>query len=149
VDEEAIPRFVEYLKNHPHIDILIGSRNIKKSRIVKRQPMLRRVLGHIFFILAYILFNWDFRDRVNGFKMFRKQAANDIFPHQRETGFLGEAEVVIIAEQRKYKYELLPVFWTDNRDSRIRPFKESWHSFWGMIYILKRRNAGVYDKKTS
>ncbi len=149
VDVEAIPRFVEYMKSHLDVDMLIGSRNIEGSRIVKRQPILRVVLGHIFFMLAYLLFGWDFRDRVNGFKMFRKQAANDMFPHQFETGFLGEAEVVVIAEQRKWKYELLPVSWTDSRDSRIRPLKESWRSFWGMLDIVKRRNKGVYDKKTS
>jgi len=146
VDEEAIVRFVEYMRSHQDVDMLIGSRNIEGSRIVKRQPILRIVLGHIFFTLAYLFFGWDFCDRVNGFKMFRKQTANDIFPHQREPGFLGEAEVVVIAEQRKWKYELLPVSWTDSRDSRIRPWKESWRSFWGMISILKRKNDGVYRK---
>ncbi|MDP3779273.1 MAG: glycosyltransferase [bacterium] len=149
VDEEAIPRFVEYLKSHPQVDMLIGSRNIEGSRILKSQPMIRTVLGHIFFMLAYVLFGWDFRDRVNGFKMFRRAVANDIFPHQREIGFLGEAEVVVIAEQRKWKYELLPVSWSDHRDSRIRPLKESWRSFWGMIDIVRRRNKGVYDKNVS
>lgn len=148
VDEEAIPRFVEYMDQHPDIDMLIGSRNIKGSCIVRRQPLLRVVLGHMFFILAWILFGWDFRDRVNGFKMFRKQAANDMFALQHETGFLAEAEIVVIADSRKWKYELLPVQWTDYRDSRIRPFQESWRSFWGMFEIVKRSKHGVYGKKT-
>ena len=149
VDTEAIMRFVRYLDQHPDVHMLIGSRNIKGSRILRRQPMLRIVLGYTFFALAWILFGWDFRDRVNGFKMFRKQAANDIFAFQHETGFLAEAELVIIAEQRKWKYELLPVAWTDYKDSRIKPFKESWRSFWGMFDILKRAKSGSYDRKIS
>lgn len=148
VDMEAVERFVNYMNTHAHISLLIGSRNIEGARIVKRQPLLRMILGYTFFTLAWIMFGWDFRDRVNGFKMFRKSAARDIFVHQYETGFLAEAELVVIAEQREWKYELLPVTWTDNRDSRIRPLRESWRSFWGMFAILKRINQGIY-KKTS
>ncbi len=148
VDEEAIPRFVTYMKAHRDISLVIGSRNIKGSRILVAQPFVRTVLGMIFFMLARIMFGWDFRDRVNGFKMFRASVAHDIFSHQRETGFLAEAEIVVIAEQRGWKYELLPVLWTDNRDSRIRPFKESWRSFWGMFQILTRKRAEIYARKT-
>ena len=148
-DEEAIPRFVQYMDQHPDVHMLIGSRNIKGSRIVRRQPILRIVLGYTFFTLAWILFGWDFRDRVNGFKMFRKQAANDIFAFQHETGFLAEAELVVIAEQRNWKYELLPISWTDYRDSRIQPLKESWRSFWGMFAIRRRAKSSGYSRKTS
>ena len=149
VDEEAIPRFVEYMNKHLEVDMLIGSRNIEGACIVRRQPMLRIILGYLFFTLAWILFGWDFRDRVNGFKMFRNKTANDIFAHQHETGFLAEAELVIIAARRHWRYELLPVRWTDYRDSRIRPLRESWRSFWGMFDILRRDRNGIYAEKTS
>ena len=149
VDEEAIPRFAEYLVQHRDIDILIGSRNIKGARIVRRQPMLRVALGYTFLTLARMLFGWDFRDRINGFKMFRRAAASDIFALQYNTGFLAEAEIVVIAEQRNWKYELLPVLWADSRDSRIRPLKESWRSFWGMFEIHRRAKTGAYSQKTS
>lgn len=148
VAEEAIIRFVAYMNKHEDVDMLIGSRNITGAKILIRQPFMRRVLGYIFFIMAMFLFGWwDFRDRVNGFKMFRASAANDIFSHQHETGFLAEAEVVVIAKRRKWRYELLPVLWTDYRDSRIRPMRDSWRSFWGMFEILKRDWRGVYGKK--
>lgn len=145
VNMEAIGRFVAYMNTHADISMLIGSRNIEGARIVRSQPILRVILGNIFFTLAWIMFGWDFRDRVNGFKMFRARAARDIVAYQYETGFLAEAELVVIAEHRGWKYELLPVVWTDNRDSRIRPLKESWRSFWGMFAILKRVKQGVYN----
>jgi len=146
VGVEAIVRFVEYMNRHADVDMLIGSRNIKGSRIMQSQPIVRVILGNLFLTLAWIMFGWDFQDRVNGFKMFRAKSAHDIFAHQHETGFLAEAELVVIAERRKWNYILLPVSWTDNRDSRIRPFKESWRSFWGMFDILKRVRQGMYDK---
>ena len=147
---EAISRFADYMIQHPDIDMLIGSRNIEGARIPIRQPFIRRVLGYVFFTMAMFLFGWwDFRDRVNGFKMFRKRVAADIFAHQYETGFLAEAEIVYIAERRGWKYELLPVEWTDSRDSRIHPLRESWRSFWGMFEIVKRGRRGMYTKKTS
>ena len=146
VDIEAAQRFVAYMNTHADVDVLIGSRNIKGAHIAKHQPLLRVILGNIFLVLAWLMFGWDFRDRVNGFKMFRKKAAHDMFAHQHETGFLSEAELVVIAEHRGWKYELLPVIWTDNRDSRIRPLRESWRSFWGMFAILKRVRQGVYNR---
>ncbi len=149
VHEEAIVRFVEYMNQHADIDMLIGSRNIKGARIVVPQPFIRRLLGYIFFTIAMVLFGWwDFRDRVNGFKMFRKRAADDIFAYQYETGFLAEAEIVCIAEHRGWNYALLPVEWTDSRDSRIHPLRESWRSFWGMFKIVMRKWQGMYGRKT-
>lgn len=149
VDAEAIVRFAEYMNNHPDVGIIIGSRNIEGSCILPKQPLLRVVREYIFFILAWVLFGWDFRDRVNGFKMFRKQAANDMFAFQHETGFLAEAELVVIAECRKWKYELLPVQWTECRDSWIHPSQESWRSLRGIFDIFRRARRGGYSRKTS
>ena len=146
VDMEAIGRFVAYMNAHADIHMLIGSRNITGARITLRQPLLRVILGNMFLALAWMMFGWDFRDRVNGFKMFRAHVARDIVAHQHETGFLAEAELVVIAEHRGWKYELLPVVWTDNRDSRIRPLRESWRSLWGMFAIMKRARQSVYGK---
>lgn len=149
VDAEAVPRFVTYMNEHRDIDMLIGSRNIEGSKILVPQPLVRTLLGYVFFTLAWIMFGWDFRDRVNGFKMFRTQAARDIFKQQRETGFHAEAEVVVIAENRGWRYELLPVLWTDDPDSRIRPVKESWRSLKGLFAMLWRVRTGVYSKTSA
>lgn len=145
VDPEAIPRFTTFLQEHPDIDMVIGSRNIEGSRLVRRQPRLRTMFGYLFLTLAAIMFQWSYRDRINGFKMFRRHVAIDICSRQRETAYLAEAEIVIIAERRGWKYELLPVSWTDHPDSKIKPFREAVRSLRGMVAMFFRLHSGVYD----
>lgn len=146
VGEEAILRFLKYMKEHPGVDMLVGSRNIEGSKILTSQPMLRVLLGNMFLFIAKIIFGWPTQDRINGFKMFRREVALDIFPYLKEDTVLGAVEVTFVCEKRGWKYELLPVFWTDYKGSKIRPFRESWRSLFGMFRILKRYKKGLYTK---
>lgn len=146
VDPEAIPRFFSYLAAHSDVDMLIGARNITGSKITKKQPFLRVFLGNGFLLLMSVFFGWRMKDRVNGFKMFRRVAAEDIFRHQTLDYFLAEAEIVVIADRRGWISKELPVMWADNRDSRIRPFKEALRSFRGIFEILVKDWKGEYRR---
>lgn len=143
-NEEAIIRFLNFLRSNPRVGFAVGSRTIEGSQIVTQQPILRVVLGNAFLFFAKIFFGWPMEDRINGFKMFRREAAEDIFPYQYEDSVLGAAEVVYVAEQRGWKYELLPIRWTDYRGSKIQPLRDSWHSFWGVMKIAWRGRRGIY-----
>mgnify|MGYP001601970009 CR=1 FL=1 len=147
VDDEAIGRFLEYFKNHPEIDAIFGSRELPDSKIAKRQPRLRVFLGHGFIFLAKILFRlWHTSDFTLGFKMFRKDTAGDIFSHQFDDHFLAEAEIVFVLHRRGWRVAELPVTWSDNRDSRVRPFRDSLRSLKGLMKILWRDFKGEYKK---
>lgn len=144
--ENSIMPFVQYLREHREVDILIGSRDIKGARIVTPQPPLRVFLNKMFLLMAKILFGWPMHDRVNGFKMMRTPVAFDIYPHQTETSFFAEAELVFIADARGWKVRELPIVWTDDRDSRVKPAKEAWRAFWGMFKIFIRGKKGIYKR---
>lgn len=144
VNEEAIVRFLEYMKVNSIVGMAVGSRTIEGAHIVTPQSWLRVFLGNVFLLVARILFGWPMQDRINGFKMFRKDTARDVFPHQYEDGVLGAAEIVYALERRGWKYELLPVLWTDYRGSKIKPFRESFRSLAGMFKILLRDWKGMY-----
>lgn len=146
-NEHAIISFLNYFASHPEIDGLIGSRTIEGAKILTQQPLLRVMLGYCFLFMAHILFGWKLIDRVNGFKMFRRHVALDVFKNQYENNFLAEGEIVFVAEKRGWKIKELPIQWTDYRGSRIHPLRDSWYSFCGMFKILKRDRRGVYDKK--
>lgn len=146
VDPEAIPRFLEYLKTHPEADFLVGSRNAKDSRILAPQPVLRVFLGNGFLFLCSIFFGWRMKDLVNGFKMFRRTAAHDIFRHQYIDHFFAEAEIVQVGKYRGWKIKDLPVLWSDNRDSKVRPFKEIFRSLKGVVEIFKNKWSGKYKQ---
>lgn len=147
VDDEAIPRFYKYLEENKDVDMLIGSRTIAGAKILTQQPFLRVALGYVFMLLAWIFFGWRFIDRVNGFKFFRRDTAHDTFKNQYDNTFLAEAEIVFVAERRGWRVKELPVFWTDHRDSRIKPWRESVRSLLGMFKILRHSLRGEYTKQ--
>jgi dolichyl-phosphate beta-glucosyltransferase len=146
VDDEAIPRFYAYIESHDDVDMLIGSRTVEGAKILVVQPLLRVLLGYIFMILAWLLFRWRLVDRVNGFKFFKREVAHDVFAHLHENTFFGEAEVTYVTDRRGWYVKELPIFWSDNCDSRIRPWRESYRSFTGMFRILLRDWRGEYSK---
>jgi dolichyl-phosphate beta-glucosyltransferase len=147
VDDEAIPRFYQYMEANNDLDVLIGSRTISGAKILTPQPFLRIALGYIFMFLAWLFFRWRFIDRVNGFKFFRRDTAHDTFKNQYDNTLLAEAEIVFVAERRGWRVKELPVFWTDHRDSRIKPWRESVRSLLGMFKILRHSLRGEYTKQ--
>ncbi len=146
VDDEAVPRFYQYMESNKDVDVLIGSRTISGAKILTPQPFLRIALGYIFMFLAWLFFRWRFIDRVNGFKFFRSNAAKDTFSNQYDNTFLAEAEIIFVAERREWRVKELPIFWTDHRDSRIKPWRESVRSLIGMFRILRTDWRGGYTK---
>jgi dolichyl-phosphate beta-glucosyltransferase len=147
VDNEAIGRFLEYFKRRPEIDAIFGSRELPDSKVAKRQPWLRVFLGKGFIVLAKILFRlWGTTDFTLGFKMFRKEASQDVFSHQFDSHFLAEAEIVFVSHRRGWHTVELPVTWTDNRDSRVRPLRDSLRSLKGLSKVLWRDTQGKYKR---
>lgn len=145
VAEEAIGRAVAAFEHDAQLAAVFGSRELPSSRIVVWQPPLRVFLGYGFLYLTRLLFwMWQITDFALGFKMFRKDAAKDIFAHQYEPYVVAEAEIIYIAKVRKHKFIEIPVIWTDDADSRIRPLREIFRSLLGLLRILARSLIGKY-----
>jgi len=145
VNEEAIGRFLVAFDADPELDAIFGSREMKGAKIVVWQPFMRVFLGYGFLYLARLLFLMPHvTDFTLGFKMFRRSAAKDIFAHQYDPFYVAEAEKVYVANIRGHKYIELPVEWTDDPDSRVRPFRDTFRSLRGLMQILLRRVMGKY-----
>lgn len=145
VDAEAIPRFAGFLARHPGVDVLIGSRNARGSLVVVPQPFLRVFLGECFLLAAKSLFGWDVTDYTLGFKMFRREAADDVMRRQFDSGYVAEAELVVAARGRGWRTQELPVRWAEYGASKVRPWRESWRSLRGLAGLIARSARGVYD----
>lgn len=143
-DEKFIMPFVEYLDAHSDVDIIVGSRDIEGAIIHTPQPPLRIFLNKVFLLMARVLFGWPMHDRVNGFKMGRRRALLDIYRFQTENSFFAEAELIYIADHRSWRVIELPIEWTDDRDSRVKPFKEAWDAFFGMFKVVLNSKRGLY-----
>ena len=105
-------------------DIAIGSRGMKESEIILRQPWYRRMMGKGFNLLVRTLIVNDFRDTQCGFKLFRHEVAARIFRTSKIDGFAFDVEVLFIAKKMGYKTKEVPVRWIDSPRSRVNPLRD-------------------------
>lgn len=92
-------------------DIAIASRHVKGARITVKQPLFRRVLGRIYNFLVRRLVVAGYRDTQCGFKLFRADAARDIFSRCVLNGFSFDVEMLYLAGKRGYAVAEAPVAW--------------------------------------
>ncbi len=117
---EGLDVFLPQLKG---FDVIIGSRDLAGSRILVKQPLLRRVLRNVFRFLYGLLLFHDVMDTQCGFKLFTAEAAREIFRRQRVNGFCFDVEVIFLAELLGCKVKELPVEWSDSAESKVNLLK--------------------------
>jgi dolichyl-phosphate beta-glucosyltransferase len=116
-------------------DIAIGSRGMKKSEIILRQPWHRRTMGRVFNLLVKILILSDFSDTQCGFKLFRSEAATRIFRLSKIDGFAFDVEVLFIAKKMGYKIKEVPVRWIDSPRSKVSALRDPFRMFLDLLKI--------------
>jgi dolichyl-phosphate beta-glucosyltransferase len=118
---DQLPLLTEALLDH---DVALGSR-VQPDGSDRRasQPIYRRILGRFFHRLAAAWVTGPVPDTQCGFKGFRRDAAQDLFTHQRLTSIVFDAELIHLARRRGYGIANIPVQWSDKRGSRmhVRP----------------------------
>ena len=119
VPAECLEKLVSLLESRPDLDGIIGSRRLPGSRIVIRQPLMRRLSGKAFNLALRLWGLTDFQDTQCGCKLFRHDAAKAIFARSQLNGFAFDVEVLKIAELLGYKLEETPVVWADAGGSRV------------------------------
>jgi dolichyl-phosphate beta-glucosyltransferase len=134
-------KFKKYTKNY---DIIFGSRAMKESHIVVKQPWYRRLPGKIFPILVQLLVLRGIKDTQCGFKMFRKKYVNEILARQTIDGFAFDAELLFIAKQLGLKLKEVPVIWKNDMDSKLDPIKNSITMFLELLQVRMNAFKGKY-----
>lgn len=117
--EKLLPYYYE------GFDIVIGSRGLKESDIVKRQPWHREGMGKIFnFIVRGIALD-GFKDTQCGFKIFKDDVARKIFKLCRIDRFSFDVEMLFIAREMGYRIKEVPIRWSNSPNSRVKILKDS------------------------
>lgn len=126
-------------------DVLIGSRALRQSQTVVRQPAYRRAGARIFRELARQVGGLpDTPDSQCGFKFFRGPVAHDLFGATVIDRWMFDVEVLRLAQHREYTVEQLPVEWTNDPDSRLRLTVDTLHMVRDLARIRWRFLAGHY-----
>ena len=125
-------------------DIVIGSRALPGAEIRRRQRVLRERMGKTFnlFVRGWVL--KGFPDTQCGFKLFRREAARDIFSRVRLDGFSFDVEVLFLARRLGYSIGQVPVVWINSPDSKVRLVASSVSMLRDLFRIRRlHRNAGL------
>ncbi len=121
-------------------DVAIGSRALARSRVLERQPWVRRVGSRVFGVIVRRLMGvTPIQDTQCGFKMFRREVALTLFTQNRIDGFMFDVETILRAKRLGFKLVEFSVSWRNDPDSRFHPLTMSWGLLWQLARIQLAR----------
>jgi dolichyl-phosphate beta-glucosyltransferase len=130
-------------------DVVVGSRRVEGAKITVEQPRFRVFLGTRFRDLARWLLVPGISDFTCGFKLFRHDAAQDIFAAQRVAGWGFDVEILLIAFRQGWRMVEEPVEWRNDRRSRVRLLRDISRSAWELLRIRWYDLRGYYRPRRS
>jgi len=129
-------------------EVIIGTRDPRDAKGACQafpQSWGRRRLGDIYNLLVQIIVGtWGIWDSQCGFKAFTKSAAEKIFPKCKINRFSFDSEFLVIAKKLGYKIKIIPVYWINAPDSRVK-FKWMVNMGFDLLKIRWNLITGKYD----
>jgi dolichyl-phosphate beta-glucosyltransferase len=116
-------------------DIVIGSRALALSEIVKKQPWWRQSMGRLFNKLVKALVIENFKDTQCGFKVFRGDVARSLFKEAQIDRFAYDVEILAIGKKRGCKIVESPVRWINSPESKVDPIRDSMQMLFDLLKI--------------
>lgn len=129
----------------PGSEVTIGSREAPGA-VRYGEPYYRHMSGRIFNTLVRWIALPGLQDTQCGFKCFRGDIADEIFPLQTNNGWTFDVEVLFIARQRGHRIVEVPIPWYFNPESKIRLLRDSWYMVLDLIRFRRNGLAGKYRK---
>ena len=108
-----------------HAEIAIGSRAIRESMIIEKQPVYRMLMGKTFNKIVQVLALPGVWDSQCGFKIFKRAAAKELFGSSRIEGFSFDVEILFLARKRGFVYREVGVKWVNSLESKVNPIIHS------------------------
>jgi dolichyl-phosphate beta-glucosyltransferase len=102
-------------------DVVIASRDLKGAILDPPQTLFRRFVGEVFKYLRKIIVGlWEIEDTQCGFKCFKGEVAEKIFPKCKIERFAFDPEVLLIAKKMGFKIKEVPVYWKNDLQSKVK-----------------------------
>lgn len=140
---EILPDFLAELENH--CDVAIGTRQKAGARIEIHQPFYREFMGKVYTRLSNWILGLHASDFTCGFKGFRQEVARELFSRQRLRRWSFDSEILYLARLKGYRVLEIPVTWSDDRDSKVRIWRDVISSFLGLVRIRLYHILGRYQ----
>ncbi len=125
-------------------DIAIGSRWLRPELQTERQPLYRQLFGRIFNLVLRVFLGLNFTDTQCGFKAFRRDAAQRLFPLQKIERWGFDPEVLFLARRLGLVVKEVPVVWAHSAGTRLHPFRDGLRMFGEVLRIRWNSITGAY-----
>ena len=122
--ERLLPLFESRESGGPGADIVLGSREAPGAVRIG-EPARRHLMGRLFNLLVSRLAVPGLADTQCGFKCFRGETAQDLFPRLTLDGFAFDVELLHLARKRGLAYSEVGVDWYYQSQSKVRPIHDS------------------------
>jgi glycosyltransferase involved in cell wall biosynthesis len=124
-------------------DIAIASREAQGARRIG-EPEVRHIMGRVFNLIVQIIAVRGLSDTQCGFKCFRREIAQALFPLQTLNGWAFDVELLFIAQRRRYRIIEVPITWYYRQHSKIKPLQDSINMVLETLKIRRNGWRGLY-----
>jgi len=127
-------------------DIVIGSRALDESDIIKKQPFYRMMMGKTFNKIVRLLTVRGISDTQCGFKLFKRETCDGIFRAQRVERFAFDVELLFLAHRKGLKVVEMPVRWINSPLSKVHIVRDSSRMLMDVIRVRLGALSGGYGR---
>ncbi len=123
-DNSTKPEMIWKMLNEMNdYDCVMGSRWLKDSKILVKQPLSRRVASRGFNILVRLLLNLQFTDTQNGGKVFKREIIEKIIDKADDSSWAFDIGLLFLIKKNNGKIKEIPIEWCDSGKSNLKMHK--------------------------
>ncbi len=119
-------------------DLVVGNRKTEKARIIAGQPLYRRFLSWGFNTTVALLFNFNVKDVLCGFKGMRAPLAKEIARQMVSNRWVFDVELIARAKAKGARTGVIAIEWSHVKGSKMRVGLNTVKMLW---QLFKLRSA--------
>ena len=142
---EEVAKFLPPQQEPKGYDVAIASREIAGA-VRHNEPFYRHLMGRVFNYVVRKLIIPGIEDTQCGFKMFTRDAAAQVFPHQTIDGWGFDPEILYISHIRGLLLVEVPINWYYMAESRVNPLVDTFTMVREVLRIRRNGLRGTYEQ---
>lgn len=140
---KQVDKLLKYINDCP---IVIGSRHCPGAKIHIPQAPHRKLLSRASNLLIRILAVPGIWDTQCGFKLFERNAGQNIFANVRLKRFGFDFEALVIARHLGYKFKEVGIEWYNDEESKVRTGREALRTLRDLFRVKLNLMRGRYSQ---
>ena len=105
--------------------IAVGSRWMKDSKVLIRQPISRVILGRLYHYFTMLFLGVNTKDTQCGLKVYKREVISEVLKDITISNLSFDTAFLYYTKRAGYKVTEVPIIWKDMDGSKISPFKTS------------------------